>query len=407
MSQQQHEIELSNGLKIVGETNSLNKSCALGFFVNTGARDEVSIESGVSHFLEHMMFKGTAHRDAMEITYELGNMGAQANAYTSDENTVYYAAVIPQYFSALHELLSDMLRPSLEPSEFDTEKKVILEEIALYQDRPSYYLFENALRDFYGSHNAGHSVLGSTESVSGISRELMQAYFDRRYAPNNITLVATGNYDWQSFVEESEKHCGNWETHTLERTFEPFQSQSKFVEFRKENITQAHVMLMADGVSADRAERYDLSVLSVILGDSTGSKLYWELVDPGIADSAGCENDAKHGIGSFMMYASCLPEKVGRVSDALRKTLEQYKDFTDEDVTRAKNKLLSRIVLEGEMPLGRLMALGLEWNYRKEIHTLQNTISDLEKVTRESILDTLERFPFGEIAEYRLLPEAA
>ena len=133
---------LKNGLRVVGEQRSSAVSSALGFFVKTGARDEEADVSGVSHFLEHMMFKGTEKRSALDITYQLGAMGAQANAYTSEENTVYYAAVLPEYFSDALELLSDMLRPALTEEEFKVEKKVILEEIALYQDRPTHVLFE-------------------------------------------------------------------------------------------------------------------------------------------------------------------------------------------------------------------------------------------------------------------------
>jgi predicted Zn-dependent peptidase len=140
------QTQLKNGLTVIGESNPANVSSAIGFFVRTGARDETPAESGLSHFLEHMMFKGTPTRSAIDINMALGNLGAQANAFTSEENTVYYAAVIPERFSEMQELLSDMLRPALDPNEFDMEKKVILEEIALYQDRPHFFLFENAFQ---------------------------------------------------------------------------------------------------------------------------------------------------------------------------------------------------------------------------------------------------------------------
>ena len=136
---------LENNLTLLGEVNPHAKSVALGFFVKTGARDETADVSGVSHFLEHMMFKGTEKRSALDVTYDLGNLGAQANAFTSEENTVYYASVLPEYFEDTLELLSDMLRPSLSQEEYDVEKKVILEEIALYQDHPMHILFEASM----------------------------------------------------------------------------------------------------------------------------------------------------------------------------------------------------------------------------------------------------------------------
>ena len=128
--------KLANDLVLLGEIKKTTKSAAIGFFVGTGSRDELVSEVGVSHFLEHMMFKGSAKRSAIDLTYALGAIGAQANAFTSEENTVFYGAVLPEYFSAMQEILSHMLRPALLTEEFDTEKKVILEEIALYEDRP-------------------------------------------------------------------------------------------------------------------------------------------------------------------------------------------------------------------------------------------------------------------------------
>ena len=154
---------LSTGLQPIGAVNKANKSASIGYFVKTCSRYESPVESGVSHFLEHMMFKGTPKRSALEITFELGNLGAQANAYTSEENTVYYATGLTKFFPAMQELLSDMLRPALDPQEFDVEKKVILEEIALYQDRPTFYFFEKALGEYVDSNPAGNYVLGTSE----------------------------------------------------------------------------------------------------------------------------------------------------------------------------------------------------------------------------------------------------
>ncbi|MCB0334327.1 MAG: insulinase family protein [Bdellovibrionales bacterium] len=398
----QHKAQLPNGLQVLGETSGENKSCAIGFFVNTGSRDETPSEAGLSHFLEHMMFKGTKNRSALDVTYELGNIGAQANAYTSDENTVYYAAVIPEYFTQMGDLLSDMLRPSLEAEEFNTEKNVILEEIALYQDRPHFYLFENALEHFFSSHPSGNSVLGTTASVSALTRDQMVDYFDRRYSPSNMTLVATGNYDWDLFVEQAHRCCGEWVNTPATRQVERFVPTTRSKRFTKSNITQSHVVLICDGASAQDDCRYEHTVLSMILGDVTGSRLYWSLVDTGIAESAGADNDSKDGTGCFMAYASCQPEDLEQVVDVLRQTLEAPLDFTEKDLEQAKNKLLSRMVLEGEMPIGRLMSLGLEWGYRQCLHSLQPEIERVKEVTMQSVRDALDQRPLSGVCEYTL-----
>src|SRR6478609_8037305 len=192
-----HTHKLSNGLTLIGESSPEARSVALGFFVKTGSRDETPAESGVSHFLEHMMFKGTPRRSALDVNLDFDRIGANYNAYTSEENTVYYAAVLPEYLPKAVDILADILRPSLRQDDFDTEKKVILEEIKMYEDQPGSVAWEHARKLYYTAHPLGNSVLGTSQSVGDLSRDQMQRYFDRRYAANNIVLSAAGNFDWQ------------------------------------------------------------------------------------------------------------------------------------------------------------------------------------------------------------------
>lgn len=396
---------LSNGLTVLAESNPANVSASLGFFVRTGARDETERESGVSHFLEHMMFKGTTTRSAVDINLELGNLGAQANAFTSEENTVYYAGVIPEKFRAMQELLSDMLRPSLDREEFAMEKKVILEEIALYRDRPNFFLFENALKDYFGDHPAGNSVLGSHESVSGISRDEMQSYFDRRYSPSNIVLAASGNFSPDEFIRDAERLSRSWEDFKVARQVTRFQGRVVSKEFRRPNLTQSHAVCITSGVSAQDEERYAFSVLSTILGDSAGSRMYWDLVDKGLVDSAGTESDERDGTGCFMFYVSTNPERLDDVISIAKKIVSTPLDFSDQDLERAKAKIISRVVLDGELPMGRLMALGMEWTYRKRITPLAEVVERVRSVSRKEIERALSIVPLQEWSEYRLLPE--
>lgn len=399
------KTSLKNGLTLIGEPHRANCSSAIGFFVKTGARDETAEESGVSHFLEHMMFKGTPTRTALDINLQLGNLGAQANAFTSEENTVYYSAVIPERFREMQELLSDMLRPSLDQGEFDTEKKVILEEIALYQDRPHYYLFENALKDYFGAHPAGNSVLGSHASVSAISRRQMVDYFTRRYSPSNMVLVATGNFDWKLFVEDAERLCGAWQSSAVQRTTRAHSGRDTRVDFKKPRLNQSHAFLVCEGPSSQDPNRYAMAILSTIMGDSTGSRMYWELVDRGLAESASCDSDEKDGTGCFTAYVSASPDSLDEVVSIAREILGSPRSFSDGDLERAKAKVVSRIVLDGELPMGRLMALGMEWQYREESTPLATIIKRVQAVSRQDIERALEVFPLTSWSEYRLVPE--
>lgn len=403
-----HEIiidTLPNGLTLIGHPSRSHQSAAIGFFVKTGARDETAKEAGVSHFLEHMMFKGTKKRSALDITFDLGNLGAQANAFTSEENTVYYAAIIPEYFSEMQELLTDMLRPALRQDDFDTEKKVILEEIALYQDRPHYYLFEHAFKDFYGENPAGNSVLGSTGSISALQRDEMQGYFDMRYSPSNMAIVAAGNFDFDLFQRTATQLCSQWKSANVSRKISAHTTPLIQKEYRKKNLSQSHVLLMSAGASIQDEERYAMGVLSMILGDSTGSKLYWELIDKGLADSAGADNEERDGTGAFMVYASTEPRRLDEVTSIIQRILKDPLDFSEADLIRARTKYTSRVVLNGEVPLSRLMSMGLEWNARRKVETLREIVERLERVDRAEIEKALSRYPLTTWAEFRLVPE--
>jgi predicted Zn-dependent peptidase len=405
MATKVYQEVLSNGLTIIAESNPANVSAGIGFFVRTGARDETARESGVSHFLEHMMFKGTPTRSALDINLELGNLGAQANAFTSEENTVYYAMVIPERFKAMQELLTDMLRPALDPEEFSMEKKVILEEIALYRDKPHFYLFENAFKDYFGSHPAGNSVLGSDDSIAAVTRDEMKAYFDRRYSPSNIVLVASGNFSVDEFLKDARSLCGRWTDLGVGRNISRHESKSIYKEFRRKNLSHSHAVLLAKGASAQDEERYALSILSNILGDSSGSKMYWELVDKGLADSASFDSDERDGTGCVMVYVSTSPSKLDGVITIAKKIMERPLDFSDADLERAKAKIVSRIVLDGELPMGRLMSLGLEWIYRRTTTPLSEVIAKVRSISRGDIERALQKFPLNDWSEYRLLPE--
>jgi predicted Zn-dependent peptidase len=397
---------LSNGLTILGEPTLKSHSATIGFFVKTGARDETKKESGVSHFLEHMLFKGTKKRSSFDITYALGDIGAQANASTSEENTIYYSAVIPEFFSDIQEILSDMMRPVLNQEDFDTEKKVIIEEIALYDDRPNFYLFEKSFADYFQDHPAGQSVLGTRESITALTRDEMMSYFERRYSPSNITLVGAGNFDWELFIKNTEKYCGHWEDFsTKRRTDRYIPKDASYKEFKKKNINQSHAILIANGPTAQDPERYPIAILSLILGDGSGSKLYWDIVDKGDAEIAVTENDERDGTGCFLAYTCTEPSKLDSVVKKIRTLLSKPLDFSEDELERAKSKIIAKVVLNGELPMGRLMSIGHGWNYRKEAQPLDEILTKIKAVNREVIEEALKKFPLSNFSEYKLIGE--
>jgi predicted Zn-dependent peptidase len=399
------EVTLKNGLRIVSEYRPSAVSVAIGFLVKAGARDETPEISGVSHFLEHMLFKGTAKRSALDITYEMGAMGAQANAFTSEESTVYYMAVLPEYFEKAFDLLSDMMRSSIDPEEFVVEKKVILEEIALYQDRPTYMLLESSLGRFFKNHTAGNSVLGSIQSITDLTRDQMYDYFQTRYSPSNIVLSVAGDFDHDRLIELAEKYCGSWEDKKVERVYPPYVSTPESYVMTKQDLQRAHVMLLAPGPSMTHDYRYEADVLTTILGDSNGSKLYWELVHTGLSDGASVESEQMDGVGIMYGYASTTRENLDQVTEIAKKIMSSPLNFTDEDLERAVTKTATRMVLQGESTMKRMMNIGFDWLYNAEYVPLQAELDRLKRVTRSRIETLVTEFNMIPTHEVRLISE--
>src|SRR5580704_6293979 len=212
---------LPNGLEIVAECNAEAYSAALGFIVKTGARDESDDVAGVSHFLEHMAFKGTPTRSADDVNRELDEIGSSANAATSEETTIFYAPMLPDYQSRATEILADILRPSLRQADFDTEKKVILEEIQMYEDQPPFCADDKCRAAYFGDHPLGRSVLGTLQSIEDLPLAAMREYFRRRYAPGNIVLAAAGRIDFDRLVADCRGACGDWQAVESPRNVRP------------------------------------------------------------------------------------------------------------------------------------------------------------------------------------------
>ena len=400
------KIQLDNGLTLIGEHNPRSQSFAAGYFVNTGARDEDDAVAGVSHFLEHMMFKGTDKRSPEQINREFDELGAVYNAYTSEERTVYYGAVLAERGAQLLDLLTDMMRPALRQGDFDLEKNVILEEIAMYQDRPGFKVFEAGNAKFYNGYPLGNSVLGTSESITALEQRQMQAYFEARYAPNNMLLSVAGNYDWDAVVAQARELTQSWQPSTTERGYPNFSPQQGQGKSRDETLKRAHVALFAPGVSAQDELRYAAAVLASCIGDGSGSRLYWALVDKGLADSASLSHDGSDGVGAFVGYLSTAPERVDEVIQLYKEVLDgvEAEGVTEQEWARAQRKLATSLTLRGETPFGRLMSLGSAYLYNGEYQSVQDTIDAVFAASLEQAAELLARRPFSGLYTFSLRP---
>lgn len=396
-----------NGLTVVGERNPEAKSLALGFMVRTGARDEAPGVSGVSHFLEHMLFKGSDALTPWDINREFDEMGAKYNAFTSEEVTAYHGAVLPEEGSRLLRLLAAMMRPALRPQDFEVEKKVILEEIEMYKDRPGFRVFDELRPAYFRGHPLGNSVLGSPESIAALTRDDMAAYFERRYAPNNLLLALAGNYDWEAVLEEAQALTESWAPAETGRSRPGFQAEPsvRVVLEPEAKVNRAHLAFMAPGYGARDSRRHAASVLGVVLGDDEGSRLYWRLVDTGLAEAASLAHDAGDGLGSFSGYVVSDPERAQEALDACREVLAGAADGVGEDeLERARRKVSVSLVLRAETPYGRLFPLGLEYLDTGEYTSLADSVRLVGGVSLEDVNAILADRPFERLTVVGLGP---
>lgn len=404
-----HKHLLANGLQIIGETSPSARSAALGFFVRTGARDETPDECGVTHFLEHMVFKGTPRRTALDVNRDFDRIGADYNAFTSEEATVFHAAVLPEYLPQAVDILTDILRPSLRDDDFDMEKNVIIEEIGMYEDQPMWSAYDRAKRLYFAEHKLGNSILGTPASITALTRAQMHAYFQRRYVAPNIIAAAAGNFDWPRFVELIEKHCGEWQNGAIGREgIRETPGTGRFEVTIKEKVMQEHVFLISPGPAADSPLRYAADLLGMAVGDDSGSRLYWALIDPGLADSADCSFHEYEGAGAFYTSFSCQPEQADEDLELVVDVLRDVQDngLSEAELNQARNKVLSRVVRGSERPKGRMMALGMNWIYQHGYRSMDDELRSFESVTLADIQQVLERYPLDRVTTEALGPLA-
>jgi predicted Zn-dependent peptidase len=397
---------LDNGLEIVAETSPDAYSSAYAFFVRTGARDETTDVSGVSHFLEHMVFKGSANRTAAEVNRDLDDLSASSNAFTSEEQTVYYATTLPEDQEPIIDLLADMMRPALRQEDFDTEKQVILEEIAKYDDQPPYGAHEKCMAAFFGDHPLGKSVLGTSQSVGDLKREQMLAYFEQRYSPTNMVLAAAGNVDFDSLVLQAQNYCGRWPMFETARQQTPSKPRTPFQVIHKPLAVQQYVVQLAAAPGATDDDRYAARLLSTIIGDDSGSRLFWELVDTGQAESASIGAQEFQGTGVFLTWLSCLPELAAENLQRIAEIVRQAEDdgITEEELAQAKNKVCAHIVLQSERPTNRMFSVGNAWLQRRQYKTVREAVEAYRGVTLDDIHRVLKNYPLSRSATVAIGP---
>jgi predicted Zn-dependent peptidase len=397
---------MKNGLEIVAETNHDAHSTSIAFFVRTGARDESDDVAGVSHFLEHMCFKGTPTRSADDVNRAFDEIGAHHNAFTSEECTAYYASVLPEYQGPCVELLADILRPSLRKDDFDTEKKVILEEIQMYLDQPPFGMDDRIKELHLAGHPIARSVLGTSRSISDLSVDAMRSYYSSRYCAGNVFVAAAGRVDFAALVEQVAELCGEWETGCARRLTPRPSSRPRFELAHRPAATQQYVLQLADAPASEDDDRYAAKLLATIVGDDAGSRMYWEFTESGLAESASLGHYEYLGVGMYYTWLACEPELAAENLQRLQSLYRQVETHgvTQEELAQAKNKVKARVVLSSERPRSRLFNVGGNWLQRREYRSIADDLAVIDAVTLDDVHAVLARYPLARVSTVTVGP---
>ncbi|MCS7467795.1 insulinase family protein [Stieleria sp. ICT_E10.1] len=394
------QATLANGLRIVAETDPRNYSMSLGYFVQAGSRNELDPQSGLSHFLEHMMFKGTQRRSAEDVNRELDELGGQSNAYTSEEQTVYYATVLPKFQDRIVDLLTDMMSPILDGDEFETERNVILEEIAKYEDQPPFGGFERAMEIYFSPRGLGRRVLGTSESIEAMTAERMRDYFKQRYRPENIVLAASGNVDFDALVGEIDKRTASWADRVAAETLPADDADSipEGIELSHRVVTpdavQAYCIQIGNGPSSGSSQRHAARLLATILGDEGGSRFFWDLIDTGRAEVATCWPQEFSDCGAWFNYLVCVPDDLESNQRFMREIIHSVveKGVTKEELEQAVNKTAAGYIMQSERPSNRLFSIGSRWLIHNEYVDLDQSLTNIRSVDQAAIAEVAKTY---------------
>jgi predicted Zn-dependent peptidase len=381
---------LKNGIRIVTKNMPYTRSVSMGVWVNVGARDESAPESGLSHFIEHMIFKGTQKRSAFQIAKEFDAIGGNTNAFTTMENTCYYARVIDSHTETMVDILSDIFVNSVfDPGEIDKERPVILQEIGMVEDSPDEYVHMLSGHNFWGENPLGRSILGTPENIARFDAQTLKNFFHRLYQPDRIIISAAGNIDHNRLVELVEPVFGTIESRDGFPQRQRPQSSS-VVDLNHRSLEQMHICLSARGLSITDPRRYACSLLNTILGGNMSSRLFQEVREKrGLAYSVYSFISSHVDSGMFGFYMGVDPK---RARETTRLVLDE--------IDKIKNEAVESSELSGarEYTKGSLL-LASESADNQMVRSAQNEIHFGDDITLQSIIEKVEAVTADEIRD--------
>jgi predicted Zn-dependent peptidase len=380
---------LANGLQVVAEPMPEAHSASIGVWCQVGSRHERADEAGLAHFLEHLCFKGTARRSARDISEEIDRLGGELNAFTTRENTAFYASVLGEHLPHAVDLLNDLvLHPALTARDVEKERQVIIEEIRMVDDNPEEMVHDLHARQLWGRHPLGRPVQGTAQSVGRLTRRHVVQFWQRHYQPSRLVIAVAGRLQWRPLLRQLDRTFGRWRPRpTTDHQTSPPPAHSG-VRFVRRALTQLHCCLSAPGLTQNHPDRYAGYLLNTILGGSVSSRLFQEVRERrGLAYTVYSSQHSFADTGTTSIYAACQPSAGAKVVKLIERELRSLArvGVGRRELRQAKEQLRGTVLLGLEHPHARMSRLARDLFYLGRIVPIEEGLRALEAVTPSQI----------------------
>jgi predicted Zn-dependent peptidase len=379
---------LDNGLRILTERMTQVRSISIGVWLTRGSRHETAERGGIAHFVEHMLFKGTATRTAEDIAQQIDSIGGQLDAFTAKEYASYYIKVLDEHLPLAIDVLADIVRnPAFSPEDIEREKKVVVEEIKMVEDTPDDLVHEIFTQGFWENHPLGRPILGTRETVESFTSDSLRDYFGKAYTARNLIVSAVGNLEHERVRELVDEKFGSLEP-TGEMVCEQAPQVVPKTQIRNKELEQSHICVGVSSYPQSHDDRYSSYVLNTLLGGSMSSRLFQNVREKrGLAYAVFSGLSAYRDAGSFTIYAGCSNEAVGEVIDLVVEELKGVKTspVPDAELQRAKDHLKGSLMLSLENTASRMSHLARQEIYFDRQFGLDETLQGIERVTAPDV----------------------
>ena len=410
MNQNIQKTTLSNGLTVVSERMTTVMSVSVGVWIKTGSRYEHKKNNGVAHFIEHLVFKGTEKRTALQIARSLEDLGGNLNAYTSKELTNYYAVALDNHLANCVNVLADLVcHPLFREKDIEKEKEVVLEEISAVKDTPEEYIYDVFQEKLFPHHPLGFPILGTPESLSALTRDDVLDFWKAYYTPSNMVVSAAGNLDHEKLVHLVEKQFRCGQAPKLRRLHRPQPAHGISVDI-PESFNQAHILVGIDSVPYAAPERYEMAALNSYLGAGMSSRLFQSLREHhGLAYTVYSAVDFFKDTGIFSVYVGTDGRKRKKAVDLLLKEMQRITEnpIRESDVRRIKDQLKGSLLLGLENTSHRMSRLAKNEIYFGRQISISETIRNVDKINAQKLLDLAQNlFNMDQFNIIQMVPDA-